>query len=162
MAGRYQRLMAAPKGSFFLFGVRGIGKSTWTRAAFPDAHVIDLLDESRYQALTANPGLLALEFADDEIHRLRRQLCGPRQFRARGARIRVDQVENQELRSREAGFGERLIVGEAHRGLGLAQQVTDVSIRAPFARADWRRDTRRCAFRHRDNISQHVDIISVH
>ena len=63
MAGRYQRLMAAPKGSFFLFGVRGIGKSTWTRAAFPDAHFIDLLDESRYQALTANPGLLALELA---------------------------------------------------------------------------------------------------
>src|SRR5207245_1623014 len=47
----------------FLFGVRGIGKSTWTRAAFPEAHVIDLLDESRYQALTANPGLLALELA---------------------------------------------------------------------------------------------------
>jgi len=63
MAGRYQRLMAAPKGSFFVFGVRGIGKSTWTRAAFPDAHFIDLLDESRYQALTANPGLLALELA---------------------------------------------------------------------------------------------------
>jgi len=63
MAGRYRRLMAAPKGSFFLFGVRGVGKSTWTRAAFPDAHFIDLLDESRYQALTANPGLLALELA---------------------------------------------------------------------------------------------------
>src|SRR5437867_735699 len=63
MSGRYRRLMAAPKGSFFLFGVRGIGKSTWTRAAFPDAHFIDLLDESRYQALTANPGLLALELA---------------------------------------------------------------------------------------------------
>jgi uncharacterized protein len=63
MSARYRRLMAAPKGSFFLFGVRGIGKSTWTRAAFPDAHFIDLLDESRYQALTANPGLLALELA---------------------------------------------------------------------------------------------------
>lgn len=58
---QYRRLMAPPKGSFFLFGVRGVGKSTWTRAAFPDAHVVDLLDESRYQTLLANPGLLALE-----------------------------------------------------------------------------------------------------
>jgi predicted AAA+ superfamily ATPase len=56
--------MAAPKGSFFLFGVRGVGKSTWTREAFPDAHVVDLLDEARYQTLLANPGMLALELRD--------------------------------------------------------------------------------------------------
>ncbi|MBI4263072.1 MAG: AAA family ATPase [Acidobacteria bacterium] len=60
-AGRYRRLLKPPKGSFFLFGVRGAGKSTWTRLEFPDAHLIDLLDESRHQALLANPGLLALE-----------------------------------------------------------------------------------------------------
>ena len=53
--------MAAPAGSFFLFGIRGAGKSTWTREAFPDAHLVDLLDESRCQTLLANPGLLALE-----------------------------------------------------------------------------------------------------
>ena len=65
MAGPlYRRLLTPPKGSFFLFGVRGAGKSTWTRSAFPDAHVVDLLDESRYQTLLANPGLLALELAD--------------------------------------------------------------------------------------------------
>ncbi len=58
---RYRRLTSAPKGSFFLFGLRGVGKSTWTREAFPDAAVIDLLDESRYLTLLANPGLLALE-----------------------------------------------------------------------------------------------------
>lgn len=61
---QYRRLLTAPKGSFFLFGVRGAGKSTWTREAFPDAHVVDLLDESRYHALLANPGLLALELGD--------------------------------------------------------------------------------------------------
>ncbi len=62
MAGRtYPRLLAPPKGSFFLFGVRGVGKSTWIRDAFPDALTVDLLDESRYQELLANPGLLALE-----------------------------------------------------------------------------------------------------
>jgi predicted AAA+ superfamily ATPase len=53
--------MAAPKGSFFVFGVRGVGKSTWTRETFPDAHFVDLLDESRYQTLLANPGTFALE-----------------------------------------------------------------------------------------------------
>ena len=44
-----------------MFGVRGAGKSTWAREQFPDAYVVDLLDESRYQALVANPGLVALE-----------------------------------------------------------------------------------------------------
>lgn len=58
---RYRRIATPPKGSFFLFGVRGAGKSSWTRHEFPDAYVVDLLDESRYQALTANPGEFALE-----------------------------------------------------------------------------------------------------
>jgi len=58
---QYRRLLMPPRGSFFLFGVRGAGKSTWAREQFPDAHVVDLLDESRYQALLANPGLLAME-----------------------------------------------------------------------------------------------------
>ena len=61
MSAQYRRILAPPKGSFFVFGLRGVGKSTWTRAAFPDAHVVDLLDESRHHALLANPGLLAAE-----------------------------------------------------------------------------------------------------
>jgi len=62
MADRtYPRLVRAPRGSFFLFGVRGVGKSTWAREALPDAYVVDLLDESRYQQLAADPGLLAPE-----------------------------------------------------------------------------------------------------
>src|ERR1700704_4809310 len=62
-ARRYRRILTPPKGSFFLYGVRGVGKSTWARSAFPDAHVVDLLDESRYHTLLANPGVLALELA---------------------------------------------------------------------------------------------------
>jgi predicted AAA+ superfamily ATPase len=62
--GPYARLLTPPRGSFFLFGVRGAGKSTWIHRAFPDAHVVDLLDETRYHELLANPGLLALELAD--------------------------------------------------------------------------------------------------
>lgn len=57
----FPRILAPPKGSFFLFGVRGVGKTTWVRDAFPDAHVIDLLDEARYQQLTADPALFRLE-----------------------------------------------------------------------------------------------------
>lgn len=59
--GSYHRLLTPPKGSFFLFGLRGIGKSTWARAQFPGAHVIDLLNETHYQTLLANPGQLASE-----------------------------------------------------------------------------------------------------
>ena len=59
--GPYARLLKPPKASFFLFGLRGVGKSTWARAQFPRAHVIDLLDEARYQTLLANPGQLAAE-----------------------------------------------------------------------------------------------------
>jgi hypothetical protein len=50
-----------PHGSFFLFGVRGAGKTTWSRETFPDTYVVDVLDESRYQQLAANPALLAPE-----------------------------------------------------------------------------------------------------
>ena len=69
-ARQYRRLMTAPEGSFFLLGVRGVGKSTWTRHAFPDAYNVDLLDESRYQTLLANPSLLALELRDVPRHRV--------------------------------------------------------------------------------------------
>lgn len=62
VAGRtYERLLHPPAGSFFLFGMRGVGKSTWTHATFPDAHVVDLLDETRYQQLLTEPGTVALE-----------------------------------------------------------------------------------------------------
>ena len=55
------RILEAPHQSFFLMGPRGSGKSTWLRATFPDAHVIDLLSERTYQRLLANPG----QFADE-------------------------------------------------------------------------------------------------
>lgn len=58
---RYSRITAAPRQSFFLFGPRGVGKSTWVRAEFPDAHRFDLLDEGLYQSLLAEPSLFADE-----------------------------------------------------------------------------------------------------
>lgn len=55
----YPRLLVPPETSFFLLGVRGVGKSTWARECFPGAHRIDLLDESLYQDLIAEPALFA-------------------------------------------------------------------------------------------------------
>jgi len=55
------RIIKAPEQSFFLLGPRGSGKSTWLRATFPYAHVIDLLSEETYQRLLANPS----HFADE-------------------------------------------------------------------------------------------------
>jgi hypothetical protein len=48
-----------PSQSFFLLGPRGTGKSTWRRALFPGAHVVDLLSEATYQGLLVDPGLFA-------------------------------------------------------------------------------------------------------
>ena len=60
MAGKtYPQLIRPPRQSFFLLGVRGVSKSTWARAQFPDAPHIDLLDEARYQDYLADPFLLA-------------------------------------------------------------------------------------------------------
>ena len=41
---RYERLLEPPEGSFFLFGPRGSGKTTWLAQRLPEAARIDLLD----------------------------------------------------------------------------------------------------------------------
>lgn len=51
----YQRELSPPDHSFFLFGPRGTGKSTWLRHAYPGAHWIDLLDAGLYLQLSRNP-----------------------------------------------------------------------------------------------------------
>lgn len=55
------RLLEPPTGSFFLFGIRGVGKSTWARHRLSDAHRIDLLDEALYHDYLTQPGLFADE-----------------------------------------------------------------------------------------------------
>jgi len=57
----YPRVLAPPRGSFFLFGPRGTGKSTWIRETFLSAHTFDLLDESLFQSLLADIGRFASE-----------------------------------------------------------------------------------------------------
>ncbi len=57
----YPRIYKLPGQSFFLFGPRGVGKSTWARQLFPDAPRIDLLDEGLYQDYLADPDAFAAE-----------------------------------------------------------------------------------------------------
>ncbi|MFN0057743.1 MAG: ATP-binding protein [Planctomycetota bacterium] len=52
-------LKPLPRKSFFLFGPRGTGKSSWVRSAFPEAVYVDLLDSRTYQELLADPGKIA-------------------------------------------------------------------------------------------------------
>ncbi len=75
----YPRIYTAPGQSFFLFGPRGVGKSTWAAQQFPNAPRIDLLDEALYQSYLIDPDIFAGELralADhswvvvDEIQRL--------------------------------------------------------------------------------------------
>jgi len=59
------RLLAVPARSFFLFGPRGTGKSTWLRQAFPKSLYLDLLDTSLALELTRDPHRLEALVAHD-------------------------------------------------------------------------------------------------
>ena len=50
-----RRFFTPPKESFFLLGPRGTGKSSWARAALPDALWIDLLEPETLRAYSARP-----------------------------------------------------------------------------------------------------------
>lgn len=49
------RFYDIPRESFFLFGPRGTGKSTWLRAQLPDALYLDLLEPVLHRRLAARP-----------------------------------------------------------------------------------------------------------
>lgn len=52
---RYPRLLRDPRTSFFLFGPRGTGKSTWVRQEFPQALYVDLLAQDQFRRYGARP-----------------------------------------------------------------------------------------------------------
>jgi len=49
------RFFKSPKESFFLFGPRGTGKSTWLRSNYKDALWVDLLDPDTFRPYIAKP-----------------------------------------------------------------------------------------------------------
>lgn len=52
----YSRLLSPPtQHSFFLFGPRGTGKTTWVKSQFPQALYFDLLKAETYASFLANP-----------------------------------------------------------------------------------------------------------
>lgn len=50
-----RRLQPPGRQSFFLFGPRGVGKTAWAHARFPDAPTFDLLDHATFSQLLAAP-----------------------------------------------------------------------------------------------------------
>ncbi len=73
----YTRLARVPEQSFFLLGMRGVGKSTWARQSLPDALRLDLLDEALFTDLLADPSLFRQLLSE----------TGPRQW------VVVDEVQ---------------------------------------------------------------------
>ncbi len=57
----YTRQLTAPNSSFFLFGPRGTGKTTWLRQHFPSAVLIDLLPPENTIKYAAEPALMRHE-----------------------------------------------------------------------------------------------------
>ena len=53
------RFFRPPDTSFFLFGPRGTGKTTWMKSVFPGAHWIDLLRPDVFRRFSAHPEHLA-------------------------------------------------------------------------------------------------------
>jgi predicted AAA+ superfamily ATPase len=75
----YSRLIKPPKAkSFFLFGPRGTGKTTWVKTTFPRAVYLDLLEAEIFNDLLANPqrleNFIPEDFKDwiiiDEVQRI--------------------------------------------------------------------------------------------
>ena len=120
------RLLQVPDRSFFLFGPRGVGKSTWLKKNFVNARYFDLLDSSLYLELSHSPGKLEAMVgtlpADswivideiqkipdllDEVHRLieakkwRFALCGSsaRKLRRKGTNLLGGRAVTRELDS---------------------------------------------------------------
>ena len=50
-----ERFFNKPEDSFFIFGPRGTGKSTWLKREFPDAYLVDLLDDTIFRNYIAHP-----------------------------------------------------------------------------------------------------------
>jgi uncharacterized protein len=75
----YLRLLKPPEQSFFLFGMRGVGKTTWAQQTFPNALHFDLLNEGLFQDYLRDAHLFGRELLNipkgqtvvvDEVQRL--------------------------------------------------------------------------------------------
>lgn len=113
------RLYRLPARSFFLFGLRGVGKSTWIRELLPEARRFDLLDEALYQSLLTDPALFAGELRAvepeswivvDEVQRLPALLNEVHRF-IEDRRLRFALLGSSARKLRSAGVN--LLAGRA-------------------------------------------------
>ena len=117
----YKRLARVPEQSFFLLGMRGVGKSTWARQTFPDAPRLDLLDEVLFADLLAEPALFQQLLSGvgpgqwvvvDEIQRIPSLLNEVhRQIEERGVRFALLGSSARKLKT----AGTNLLAGRALR-----------------------------------------------
>ncbi len=120
----YSRLLVAPKSSFFLFGPRGTGKSTWVAEKVSAHKTINLLREDLYQEYLVDPRKLRDELSTlrpgqwvviDEVQRLPQLLNEVHlQIEERRLRFALTGSSARKLRMR----GVNLLAGRAvRRGL---------------------------------------------
>lgn len=57
--------MPPAKTSFFLFGPRGVGKTTWVKSNYPKAVYVDLLDSKTFNQLFTNPSRIEEKIPKD-------------------------------------------------------------------------------------------------
>ena len=117
----YRRLLTVPERSFFLFGVRGVGKSTWVRMMLPDATRFDLLDEALFTDLMGDPALFGnllsgIKLGEwvvvDEVQRIPALLNEVhRQIEERGVRFALLGSSARKLKT----AGTNLLAGRAAR-----------------------------------------------
>ena len=117
----YTRLARVPEQSFFLLGMRGVGKSTWARQALPDALRLDLLDEALFTDLLADPSLFRQLLSGvgpgewvvvDEVQRIPSLLNGVhRMIEERGVRFALLGSSARKLKT----AGTNLLAGRALR-----------------------------------------------
>ena len=115
----YRRILKKVETSFFLFGLRGTGKSTWCREHYGQAMWVNLLDESIYQELLADPALFGLKLATlergswvvvDEVQRLPSLLNAVHRFiEERGLRFVLTGSSTRKLKR----AGVNLLAGRA-------------------------------------------------
>jgi len=117
----YPRQLKPPQQSFFLFGMRGVGKSTWARSAFPDSRRFDLLDEGLYQSYLRDPRLFGRELMTipagqsvvvDEVQRLPALLNEVHRF-IEDRRLRFALLGSSARKLKQAGTN--LLAGRALR-----------------------------------------------
>jgi predicted AAA+ superfamily ATPase len=103
--------------------MRGVGKSTWARETFPDAHRIDLLDEGVFQSYLRDPRLFGRELERvperawvvvDEIQRLPLLLNDVHRL-IEQRRLRFGLLGSSARKLRQAGTN--LLAGRAFRRL---------------------------------------------